>query len=140
MLTSERFLRANDDWEKHAEQDKIWSHWKTAYNRVHAKARVKAQANYGSVKFGPENSAARHENVNSLLENQLEEDGVGLKALEGYFDKLAATAINEKGVLQQLVLNNNTLSTSNESLVALIKKLSCDIKNLEWEISSLNKG
>ena len=61
-------------------------------------------------------------------------------ALEGYFDKLAAAAVNKKGVLQQLVLNSTTLSTSNESLVALVKKLSGDTKNLEREISRLKKG
>ena len=57
MLTSERFLRANDDWEERAERDKTWSQWKNAYKRAHAKARVKAQANNGSVKFGAAKSA-----------------------------------------------------------------------------------
>ena len=47
------------------------------------------------------------------LNNQLEEDGGDLKTLEGYFGNLAAAAFNEKGVLQQLVLNNTTLYTSN---------------------------
>ena len=131
MLTSERFLRANYDWEERAERDKTWSQWKSAYNRAHAKSRVKAQANNGSVKFGAANSSARLENVNPPLHNQLEEDGVGLKDLEGYFYNLTTDVVNEKGVLQQLVLNNTTLSTSNESLVTLVKKLSGDIKNLE---------
>ena len=72
--------------------------------------------------------------------NQLEEDVVGLKALEGYFNNLAAAAVNEKGFLQQLVLNNTTLSTSNESLVALVKKISGDIKNFEQEISRQKNG
>ena len=44
MLTSERFPRANDDWEERADRDKTWPQWKSAYNRAHAKARVKAQA------------------------------------------------------------------------------------------------
>ena len=113
MLTSERFPRANYDWKERAERDKTWSQCKVAYKRDHAKARVKAQANGGSVKFVAANSAARQENVNPPLNNQLEEDGVGLKALEGYFDNLSAVAFNENGVLQQLVLNNTTLSTSN---------------------------
>ena len=39
-----------------------------------------------------------------------------------------------------MVLNNTTLSTSNESLVALVKKLINDIKNPEREISRLKKG
>ena len=101
---------------------------------------MKAQANDGSVKFGAANSAARQETANSPLNNQLEEDGGNLKHLEGYFDNLAAAAVNKKGVLQQLVSNNTTLSTSNESLVALVKKLSNDIKNLEREISRMKKG
>ena len=39
-------------------------------------------------------------NITPPIDNQLEEDGVGLKALEGYFDNLAAAAVNKKGVLQ----------------------------------------
>ena len=74
------------------------------------------------------------------LDNQLEEDSEYLKTLEKYFDNLAAAAVNENGVLQQLVLNNTTLSTSNESLVALVKKLSNVIKNLEREIYRMKKG
>ena len=72
MLTSERFPRANDDWEEHTERDKKWSQWKTTYKRDHAKARVKAQANDGSVKFGAANSAARQETANAPLDDQLE--------------------------------------------------------------------
>ena len=59
MLTSERFPRANDDWGERAERDKTWPQWKSAYKRAHVKARVKAQANDVSVKFGAANSAAR---------------------------------------------------------------------------------
>ena len=140
MLTSKRFPRANDDWVERAEREKTWYQWKIAYKRARAKARVKAQAKDSSVKFGEANFSARHETANPPLENQLEEDGGGLKTLEGYFNKLAAVAVNEKGVLQQLMLNNTNLSTSNESLVALVKKLSGDIKNLEREISRMKKG
>ena len=49
MLTSESFPRANTDWEERAERDKTWPQWKSAYKKAHAKARVKAQANGGSV-------------------------------------------------------------------------------------------
>ena len=48
--------------------------------------------------------------------------------------------MNEKSVLQQLVLNNTTLTTSNESLVDLVKKLNGNIKNLERENLRLKKG
>ena len=59
MLTSERFPRANDDWEDRAERDKTWARWKLAYKQYHTKARVKAKAHEGSTKFGAANSAAR---------------------------------------------------------------------------------
>ena len=140
MLTSERFPHANDDWEERVERDNTWPQWKIAYKRAHAQAQVKAQANDGSVKFVAAKSAACQDQITTPLNNQLEEEGVGIKALEGCFDNVAATAINEKGVLQQLVLNNTTLTTSNESLVALVNKLSGDIKNLERENSRLKKG
>ena len=120
MLTSERFPQANNEWEERAECDRTWSKWNTAYKRAHAKARVQAQANDGSVKFGAANSDACQEKPNSFLDNQLEEDGGDLNTLKGYFDNLAATAVNKKGFLHQLVSNNTTLSTSNESLVVLV--------------------
>ena len=112
MLTSERFPRANDDWEERAERDKTWSKWKTTYKWAHAKAGVKAQSNDGSVKFGAANSAKRQETANLLLDNQLELDDEYLKTLEGYFDNLAAAAVNEQGILKQLVLNNTMLEES----------------------------
>ena len=140
MLTSERFTRASDDWEDRTEGDKTWPQWKTACKKDHAQARVKAQANGGSANFGAENSAARQDKITPPFDNQIEEEGVGIKALEGYFDNLAAAAVNKKGVLQQLMLNNTTLTTSNESLVALVNKLNGDIKNLERENSRLKKG
>ena len=121
MLTNERFLRANDDCEESAERENTWSQWKTTYKNSHAQARVKAQANDGSAKVGAENSEVRQYKQNPPIGNKLEEEDVGIKALEGYFDNLAAAALNEKFVLQQLVLNNTTLTTSNESLVALFK-------------------
>ena len=38
-----------------------------------------------------------------------------------------------------MVLNNTTLATSNESLVALVKKQQNEIKNLERELSRYKK-
>ena len=122
MLTSERFPRANDNWEDRAERDKTWATWKLLYKQAHTKARVKAQATNGSVKFGAANSAAHQEAAHLSLDNKFEEDSGDVKTLKGYFDNLAAAAVNEKYVLKQLVLNNTTLATSNESLVALVKK------------------
>ena len=63
-----------------------------------------------------------------------------MKALEGYYDNLAAAAVNEKSVLEQLVLNNTKLAASNKSRVTMVKKLTGDIKNLERDNSRLKKG
>ena len=62
-----------------------------------------------------------------------------MKSLEGYFDNLAAAVINEKSVLKQMVSNNSKLAATNEDLVAMVKKLSNKIKNLERETSCLKK-
>ena len=138
MLTSELLPRANDDWKYRAKRDKTCDTWKLAYKQDHAKARVKAQATKGSTKFGAANLAAQQE-AHLPLDNQLEEDSSNVKTLEGYFDNLAAAATNEKDVLNQLVLNNTTLATSNESLVALVKKQQNEIKNLDQELSCFKK-
>ena len=111
-----------------------------AYKKAHAQARVKAQASDGTAKFGAANSAALQDKTKPPLYNQLEEEDFGIKALEGYFDNLAAAAVNEKSVLQKLVLNNTTLTTSNESLVTLFKKITGNVKNIEQENSRLKKG
>ena len=97
MLTSERFPRANDNWEDWAEREKTWASWKLAYNQAHAKARAKDQAHEGSTKFGAANSAT-HQEAHLPLDNQLEGDSSDVKTLEGYFDNLAAAATNEKDV------------------------------------------
>ena len=73
MLTSEKFPRANGDWEECAERDKNWVQWKAAYKKAHTQARVKAQASNGTAKFVAANSTARKDTPNLPLDNQLEE-------------------------------------------------------------------
>ena len=63
-----------------------------------------------------------------------------MKALEGYFDNLAAAPVNEKSVLDQLVANSTKLAAANENLVAIVKKLTNNIKYIERETSCLKKG
>ena len=80
MLTSERFPRANDDWEDQAECNKTWATWKHAYKQAHAKVRVKAQIHEGSTKFRAANSAACLE-AHLPLDNQIEGDHSDVKIL-----------------------------------------------------------
>ena len=91
------------------------------------------------MKFGAANYAAYQETTQNVENKQGVDDG-GMQALEGYFDNLAAAAVNEKSVLEQLVANNTKLAANNKSLVAMIKKLTDDIKNLERDNYRLNKG
>ena len=69
MLPTERFPCTNDDWEDRAESYKTWENWKEAYKKAHAKARIKAQANEGTVKFGAANSAAQLETTQNVEKN-----------------------------------------------------------------------
>ena len=95
MLTTKKFPRKNDDWEYRSEANKTWAKQKTAYKRVHAKARVKLQATEGSDKFGAANAAVRI-HTTSEVETNNGVDKVGMKALEGYFENLFATTVNNK--------------------------------------------
>ena len=138
MLTTEIFLQTNDDWEDRVESNKTWADWKAEYKKSHAKARIKAQTNEGSVKFGAVNSAARLKTTKGVETKQDINEG-GMKFLEGYFNNLASAAVNKKSVLEQLVENNTKLAATNENLVAIVKKLTNDINYLERETSRLKK-
>ena len=63
-----------------------------------------------------------------------------MKALEGYFYNLAAITVNNKAVLEQLLVNNTKLAATNESLVVMVKKMTGNIKNLERDNTCLKKG
>ena len=63
-----------------------------------------------------------------------------MKALEGYFDNFVAAAVNKKLVLEELVANNTKLAATKENLVAIVKKVTNDIKYLEMKTSRLKKG
>ena len=88
ILTTEIFPRDNDDWEERAERDKTWLQWKVAYNKAHAKVRIKAQANEGTVNFGVENSAA-HQETALTMENQQEVDYGGMTTSYMVFGRVA---------------------------------------------------
>ena len=98
MLTTERYPQTKNDWEYQAEDQKNWSDWNTSYKRVHDKARVKIQAAEGSENFGAANAADQFLK-NSEVTMEKGGDKVVMKALERYFDNLAAAATNKKPVL-----------------------------------------
>ena len=73
----------NDDWEERAERENTWEQRKKAYKKAHTQARVNVQASNGTVEFGVANCAARQDKPNPPLDDQLEEEDAGIKALEG---------------------------------------------------------
>ena len=62
-----------------------------------------------------------------------------MQTLDGYFNNLAAAAVNEKLILEQLVANNTKLAATNKNLVNIVKKLTKDIKYIERETSRIKK-
>ena len=98
--------------------------------------RVKAQAADGADKFGATNA------YKWVLGGVTKDDGgneVSLKAFGGYFDNLAAATTNEKTVLEQIVASSAKLATTNKELMAVVKKLTNDNKDLQRETNCLKK-
>ena len=62
-----------------------------------------------------------------------------LKSLEGYFCNLAASTTNKKTVLDKLVTSNAKLASTNEELVAVVKKLINNNKDIQRESNRLKK-
>ena len=130
MLTTERYSWANNNWEDRYEEQKTWADWKTSYKKAHTKARVKSQASGGADKFGAVNAAERVLKNNGGATDK-GGDEVDMKALEGYFDNLAAATTNDKSVLKQLVANNAKLAVTNKELVAIVKTNSNKNKDIQ---------
>ena len=60
---------------------------------------------------------------------------MSLEELDYYFDNLASEATNDKLVLENLVANLVTLTTSNVEMVNMIKKLSGENQQLKKQIN-----
>lgn len=134
MLTTEQFPRTNEDWEELDVADRTWLKWKDLYRAAEKKSKIKKKAAGGKDQFGSAN-AATTEN----LPPSDSEEPMGLASLEGYFDNLAAAAVNEKAVLESLVASNATLTTSNAELSATVTKLTSDVRHLQQENNALRK-
>lgn len=60
-----------------------------------------------------------------------------LEEIAGYFDNLAAETTTERAVLEELVKANATLTSTNEELVAVVKRLTGENKSLQQEVNGL---
>ena len=94
MLQTDQHSCANDEWEDMPVADHTWDKWKTLYRMSSKKAAIKAKATGGKDLFGSANAATA-----STDESEDMNPPMGSN-LEGYFDNLAAAAMNEKQKLK----------------------------------------
>uniref|UniRef100_A0A7S4JRA9 Uncharacterized protein n=1 Tax=Odontella aurita TaxID=265563 RepID=A0A7S4JRA9_9STRA len=131
MLTTGQFPRANDDWEELRALERTWAKWKALSRDVDKKVKIKLKAAGGSDQPGAANAV--------MYEPLVETPAVDAAAFEGYFENLAAVAVNEKAVLEQLVAANATLNTTNAELSATVARLSKENQNLQCECTAARK-
>ena len=87
-----------------------WTKWKLLYRTAAKKAAIKAKATGGKDLFGSANAA-------TVSTDESEDMNPHMGAnLEGYFDNLAAAAMNEKEVLENLIKSMAKVATANEAL------------------------
>jgi hypothetical protein len=109
MLQTDQYPRANDEWEDMPVADHTWDRWKLLYRTVAKKAAVKAKAAGGKDLFGLANAATM-----STDESEDMNPPMGAN-LEGCFDNLAAAAMNEKQVLEDLIKSMAKFAMENEA-------------------------
>jgi hypothetical protein len=92
--------------------EKTWEAWKTMYRKAAKKAAIKATAASGRDQFG-----AAHAATESPSEDMNPHMGAAMGAtMEGYFDNLAAAAMNDQSTLAEMVRAISNLTESNEVL------------------------
>ena len=133
ILSTEKFLPANKDWEELDSSQRTWIRWKTTYHVAAKKVRIKNKAAGVKDQFGAANSATPPLIAPSPLWGDIEGNNkpMGLEALDGYFGTLVVAATNEKSVLEESVTNLTTLTTSNADMAATIKNLTGENRQLQ---------
>jgi hypothetical protein len=97
--------------------------WKKRYLAAAKKAAIKAKASGGRDQFG-----AAHAATKTQSEDMHPSMGY---AMEGYFDNLAAAAMNEKHTLEEMVRAIANLTESNEILTKTNAALTHQVKVLQ---------
>ena len=92
--------------------EQTWGAWKKLYRTAAKKAAIKATAASGGGQFG-----SAHAATESQSEDMNPHMGAAMGAtMEGYFDNLAAAAMNEQSTLAEMVRAMSNLTESNEVL------------------------
>ena len=123
MLSTKKSPRANEDWEELEVAQRTWARWKPTYCAATKKSVIKKKAAGGKDQFEATHSATPPLIASAPMGGDNEGTPIGLSALDGYFDNIAADATNEESVLDELVTNLITLTTRNAEMAATIKKI-----------------
>lgn len=146
MLGSEQFPRTNDDddWEELDPAQQKWEAWKKLYKKEALRAKTKDQAAEGGGQFGGAHAAVGNkiasdaEATGSSVRNTLGNQAV-MDEIAGYFDNLAAATTTERAVLEELVKANATLTSTNEELVGVVKRLTGENKSFQQEVNEFRR-
>ena len=119
ILSTENFPPAEKIWEDLSKEKKDWCAWKKMYNVADRKAKVKKKSVGVQDRFG-----AAHGALTQAPQSQQANGPTMLEAdLDEYFDNLSAASTTDKGVLEELVKSNASLTTTNTELSTSVDSL-----------------
>ena len=123
MLGAEQLPHANKDWDKLDVYQRTWTRWKTTYCAAANNLSIKNKPAGRKYQFGAAHTATPLLGDDTMCNTAGNNQPMGLAGLNGYFNNILAAATNEKAVLEDLVINLTTFTTSNEDMDAIIKKI-----------------
>ena len=125
MLSSERLPQANKDWEDLKRVSKSWMNWCELYKKSDMKGTIRIQT--GGKEAEQFGGAALCGAVGGKEPRAGRPTPATVEDLEGFFGSLAGFAVTGKGVLEELVNSNAsltiTISTLTDSNARLAKKV-----------------
>ena len=125
ILSSERFTRVNDDWEDLEKVSKLWTNLCKLYKKADMKETIRIQTG------GKEAEQFGGAALGSAVGGKKPPDGrptlATVEDLEGFFDSLEGVTVTGKGVLEELMKSNASLTiiiaTLTDSNARLAKKV-----------------
>ena len=138
MLLSERFPRANEDFKDLGTGYTLWAKWCELYTKADMKETIRIQAGGKEAEqFGgaaPGGAGGGKEPPAGCPTPATMED------LEGCFDSLAGVAVTGKGVYEEIVNSNASLTNTIATLTDTNSRLSKKVETLTAELAKKGGG
>ena len=135
MLSTEQFPSTNEDWEELDVSQCIGTRWKTTHRAAAKKALIKKKSASRKDQFGVAHTVTPPLGDDTAGNTAGKNQPMGLAALNGYFNNIAAAATNEKAILEELATNLTTLTTSNAEMAATINKIRVENRKLQQKLN-----